>query len=178
MPKKYLHKHGFTLIELLVVIGIIAILSAIGLVVYTSVMQQGRDSKRKSDLLSLQSALEQYYNDQSFYPYKQKGGLLTTNGLDDLLIDTSLGGLTNAIGNPSTPTSAKTYINTVPLDPFASNPRYKYVTIPSSAACDNSSANKCTNYCLYASMENPASASMPTACVTDKGSYNFAVTQP
>lgn len=61
-------KKGFTLVELLVVISIIGILSAIGLVLYSSVLKQGRDSKRQSDLKSIQLALEQYNNDQSHYP--------------------------------------------------------------------------------------------------------------
>lgn len=64
MPKKT----GFTLIELLISVSIIAVLSAIGLVVYSSVLKQGRDSKRQSDLRSIQSALEQYYSDQLNYP--------------------------------------------------------------------------------------------------------------
>ncbi len=64
MPKA----RGFTLIELLISISIIAILSAIGLVAYSTVLKQGRDSKRQSDLRSIQSALEQYYAKQFSYP--------------------------------------------------------------------------------------------------------------
>ncbi|MBI4038318.1 prepilin-type N-terminal cleavage/methylation domain-containing protein [Candidatus Daviesbacteria bacterium] len=59
---------GFTLVELLITITIIAVLSGIGLVVYSNVQAQARDSKRRSDILEIQKALEIYYSSQSFYP--------------------------------------------------------------------------------------------------------------
>src|ERR1035437_10377472 len=51
---------GFTLVELMVVISIIAILSMIGLTIYTSAQKSARDGKRRADLLTIQTALEQY----------------------------------------------------------------------------------------------------------------------
>lgn len=141
MPKK----SGFTLIELLVTISIIAILSTIGIVVYSSVLKQGRDSKRLSDLRSIQSALEQYFADQFYYPTAVTAGIALSAG-------------------------GKIYINIVPSDPTGS----PYGYIPSPSGCDNS-VTKCTNYCLYANLEN-SSSSKPATC-TD-GSYNFALTPP
>lgn len=83
--------HGFTLIELLITISIIAILSAIGLVIFSSVIKQGRDSKRQADLRSIQSALEQYNSDRGYYPANVTfGGALAGGG--------------------------KTYMNTIPGD--------------------------------------------------------------
>lgn len=103
---------GFTLVELLVTISIISILSAIGLVVYSSVLKQGRDSKRQSDLRSIQSALEQYYADNFSYPSQAQvvfGSPLSAGG--------------------------KTYMNTVPKDPNASPyPQYVY-TLSSGVYC-------------------------------------------
>ncbi|MCR4305673.1 MAG: type II secretion system GspH family protein, partial [Candidatus Daviesbacteria bacterium] len=101
------NSRGFTLIELLVTIGIISILASIGLVIYTSVMKQGRDSKRQSDLRSIQSAVEQYYADNFSYPAQvSSGGSITFNG--------------------------KTYMNTVPSDPITGNSPYVYVPSGSS----------------------------------------------
>ncbi len=60
--KTNLKKIGFTLLEMLVVIGIIAILVSLGSVSYSSAQKKARDSKRKSDLSTIQNALEQYYS--------------------------------------------------------------------------------------------------------------------
>lgn len=100
-------KSGFTIIELLVTVSIIALLSAIGFVVYRSLLQQGRDAKRQSDLKSIQSALEQYRADQGFYPSS-----LTFAGSS----------LNNCTGNPSALcTITKTYLNIIPADPTGSS---------------------------------------------------------
>jgi len=59
---------GFTLIELLVVISIIGTL--VGLIVnnMASARTRARDSKRKSSLTQLKTALRLYYNDYQTYP--------------------------------------------------------------------------------------------------------------
>jgi general secretion pathway protein G len=59
---------GFTLIELLVVITIIGILATGGVVTYTSQIQKARDTTRITDIKSVQSGLEQYYQDKTVYP--------------------------------------------------------------------------------------------------------------
>lgn len=161
MPKS----RGFTLIELLVTISIIAILFSIGLMAYSAVLKQGRDSKRQSDIRSIQSALEQYFADQFFYP--------TAAGLDNAFVVSSPPAFTSSTGNPSSPSPTKTYMNSVPQDPTGTL-RYRYETSPD--GCDNSSTNRCTSYCLYANLENPGPG-RPTSCTTNP-SYSFAVTPP
>lgn len=60
---------GFTLLELLVVIGIIGILVALATVSYSSTQKQGRDTRRKQDVIAIQNALEQYYSANAYkYP--------------------------------------------------------------------------------------------------------------
>lgn len=63
-----LRKKGFTLIELLVVITIIGILATGAVTVFTSQIQKARDTTRISDLKSLQTAVEQAYQDEAAYP--------------------------------------------------------------------------------------------------------------
>ena len=59
---------GFSLLELLVVIGIIAILTALGTVSFTTAQKKSRDSKARSDLKEIQNALETYYSINGDYP--------------------------------------------------------------------------------------------------------------
>jgi len=61
---------GFTLLEVLIVIALITIIAVIALVVLniTSQVDKARDGRRKNELATLQTALEDYYNDHGCYP--------------------------------------------------------------------------------------------------------------
>jgi prepilin-type N-terminal cleavage/methylation domain-containing protein len=59
---------GFTLIELLVSISIIAILSVVLAVSFSSAQKNGRDQRRISDIKAIQNAAEQYYMLSGAYP--------------------------------------------------------------------------------------------------------------
>lgn len=61
-------KKGFTLIELLVVISIIGVLSTIVLSSLGSARDRVRDTKKISDIKSIQTALEMYHLDNNSYP--------------------------------------------------------------------------------------------------------------
>lgn len=67
MFKKTLQK-GFTLIEIMVVVTIIALLVTAGAVVYTKLLANSRDAKRKADLETVKSALVLYRTDIGYYP--------------------------------------------------------------------------------------------------------------
>lgn len=169
-----LKKSGFTLIELLVTITIIAILSAIGLVIFSTVMRQGRDSKRMSDLRSIQSALEQYYSDQGFYPSRSIFRIDLQNGA----------AFTSSRGNPSPPSPVKIYMNSLPQDPTGSL-IYIYDTFTSDGnlSCANDAPVRyCVSYCLYAHLENqPTSLPTPPTYCTQSlnlNEYNFLVAPP
>lgn len=66
----YSIRKGFTLIELLVVIGILGILVITLLATINPIaqLQKANDAHRKSDLESIQRALELYYQDKGTYP--------------------------------------------------------------------------------------------------------------
>lgn len=49
---------GFTLVELLVVVSIIAILSVIGLTIFTSAQANARDARRKADIDAIANTIE------------------------------------------------------------------------------------------------------------------------
>ena len=59
---------GFTMIEPLVVTTIIILITAIGLVSYTSVNRNARNAKRKADLETVRQSLVLYRTDNGSYP--------------------------------------------------------------------------------------------------------------
>jgi len=59
---------GFSLIELLVAIAIMAVIMAFALPNYLGARERARDTKKKSELRDLKSALRMYYNDHQGYP--------------------------------------------------------------------------------------------------------------
>jgi len=59
---------AFTLIELLIVILIIGIFAVLGFSSYMNSIKSGKDARRKTDLASIQKALETYYQDNNAYP--------------------------------------------------------------------------------------------------------------
>lgn len=62
------NKKGFTLIELLVVITIIWILATWAVATYTSQIQKARDTTRINDMKAIETAVNQYYWDDSVFP--------------------------------------------------------------------------------------------------------------
>lgn len=105
---------GFTLLEILVTITIIAVLTAIGIVSYSSVNKRSRDVKRKSDLEQIRSALEMYRSDNAGYP-DIGAGFLTVGGLAGDLVLTG-------------------YMPAIPDDP-SSGVDYYYDVIGTSSYC-------------------------------------------
>jgi general secretion pathway protein G len=68
MLKLLKRQEGFTLLELLIVIIIIAILALLILPNVTNGPKKARDTKRKTDLVAIKNALEEYFADYSTYP--------------------------------------------------------------------------------------------------------------
>jgi prepilin-type N-terminal cleavage/methylation domain-containing protein len=85
---------GFTLLELMVAVAIIAILTAIGAVTYTTIQSRGRDVRRISDMKAIQSAQEQFFSQRARYSLLN----ISTN----CQVDTILSGVTDPQGVPYT----------------------------------------------------------------------------
>lgn len=58
LPRTSSNQQGFTLIELMVAITIVAILSIMGLVAFSTVQKSARDAKRRGDIDAIATALE------------------------------------------------------------------------------------------------------------------------
>lgn len=156
---------GFSLIELLVVIAIIGIVFSVVLTATNAAKKSARDSQRQSDLSKLQSALQSFYADHSYYPVSLGSGacnLLNCSGI--------------------------IYLNNLPTDPVSGNAPYCYQPLPNAScsnnptgggcSCDNSSlSSNCNAFNIVAQLESPTAGSSTYACGTST-LYNFKVTQP
>lgn len=61
-------RHAFTLIEIIVVIGLISLLSVVGLTAYNRVQANARDAKRMGDMQELRTALLLYKSLHNTFP--------------------------------------------------------------------------------------------------------------
>jgi general secretion pathway protein G len=85
------HSHGFTLIELLVVIAIIGILSSIVLASLNTARTKANDAARISDVGSIKTAMELYYNSNNTYPqYGGAGNGYAISNLSSYLVPTDI----------------------------------------------------------------------------------------
>lgn len=66
--KHWTFRKGFTMIELLVVIAIIGILVAVGVASFSGMQKSSRESRRRQDIMSIQTAFEAYYSENNKYP--------------------------------------------------------------------------------------------------------------
>ncbi|HTR19077.1 MAG TPA: prepilin-type N-terminal cleavage/methylation domain-containing protein [Candidatus Paceibacterota bacterium] len=73
---------GFTLIELLVVIAIIGMLASIILAALNGARTKARDTRREADMHTIETALEEYANDNGHYPITLSGGTTKWTSFD------------------------------------------------------------------------------------------------
>ncbi len=112
-----MRRYGFTLLELLVVVAIIGTLSAILLPNFTAMRQRGRDTTRKSDLKTIQKALELYRQNMIPPAYPAPGGGNTFPGPNTCWSTTGF--------SATCPAGGTIYLRQVPTDPIL-NPTTSY----------------------------------------------------
>lgn len=101
---------GFTFVEIIIVVMIMTILSTIGLSTYASVQVRSRDTKRKTDVELVRSALEQYRSNNDAYP----------TGSGSYGLPFGSGDLSDGGGN--------TYMDPIPDDPRSGSRHYSYTS--------------------------------------------------
>jgi len=140
---------GFTLLEVLVSATIIAVLTAIGIVSYSSVNKRSRDVKRKSDLEQIRAALEMYRSDNSEYPNT---------------------GASFVSAQDLTATLVSTYTPAIPTDPSSSGD-YQYIPVATSGIY--------SGYCVCGMLETIANGASETTCtVSLPATCNYGLKSP
>lgn len=141
---------GFTIVELLIVIVVIGILALLVITTYAGIQAKARNSKRQTDMSSLQTHLEAFYSQNGYYP-----SLTDFNG--PAWRTTNMPSLdNNAIKDPSNPTCDPTSATLVCLVTGTGTPKsYAYlVTDSSGASCEAAGADiNCAKYTLTATFE-------------------------
>lgn len=131
---------GFTMIEILVVVAVIGILSTIGVVAFTKVQTDSRDSQRSSRVTVISEALEKYYQQNGEYPscaqMKQDPSIIKSSVLKG--IDTSV---------LVTPTD-KTNDNSIECDNLTAGPGSDVFAYVGDGSTDCKTGNSCLSYSL------------------------------
>ena len=107
---------GFTLLEILLVVGIIAILAGIVIVAINPGRQlaQTRNVERRSDLKQINSAIQQFYIDHSYYPASSTDYITSLVEICDTGTATSSN---DCSGFVNLTELVPTYITAIPVDP-------------------------------------------------------------
>jgi len=121
--RSYIIYRAFTLIELLVVVSIIGILTSLVMSNMNSARERARDTQRKSDLRSIQTALRLYYNDKGRYPCHDSSYQIRACG-----IQATCGDVTACAWDSQWAIGTTVYMNKLPNDPLP-GVDYKYTYI-------------------------------------------------
>lgn len=141
LKKRNLNNKGFTIVELLIVIVVIGILALLVITTYSGIQAKARNSKRQTDVQSIQTQLEAFFSQNGYYP-----SLADMNSSS--WIDSNMKSLDkNALIDPSNPSNSQT---------LASSPtakQYAYAVTNSSGGSCESDDTTCAKYTLTAEYE-------------------------
>lgn len=137
---------GFTIIELLIVIAIIAILAGLVLTGFQGTQAKARDSERTTDMDSLYKKLEEFHNENNYYPGAIDTASIKTQfpGIEDDSIRDPRG---TPLANQTAVADAAALVGTSPGS-ASTAPNYHYTPY----GCSGTPA-ECTGYQLKTGIE-------------------------
>ncbi|HSX47294.1 MAG TPA: prepilin-type N-terminal cleavage/methylation domain-containing protein [Patescibacteria group bacterium] len=147
-------EQGFTIVELLIVIVVIGILALLVITTYAGIQSKARDSKRQTDLKSLQTQIEAFFSQNGYYPSNADLNLPSwrTSNMKSLdaqaLVDPSSTSNTCSAG---TQTSCLADNNATS---FIKQYRYFPQDVNNSSANCEATDTTCSQYVLTAGFEN------------------------
>lgn len=140
---------GFTIVELLIVIVVIGILALLVITTYSGIQAKARNSKRSSDVATIQTQLEAYFQNSGHYPS-------LTDMNDTSWLATNMKSLdTGALIDPSNASQSTTLANSA-----SPSKQYGYVVTASdgSTSCE-ADDTACAQYTLTATYEGTVNGS-------------------
>ena len=136
---------GFTIVELLIVIVVIGILALLVITTYSGIQAKARNSKRQTDIQSIQTQLEAFFSQNGYYPNLKDMQGTAPNGF----IDTNMKSLDkNALIDPSNPTQS----NQLADKPAVKVYSYQVTQSDGSTPCEGDDTG-CAKYTLTATYE-------------------------
>lgn len=143
MLKQLRKQSGFTIIELLIVIAIIGILATLVLTNFQGAQAKGRDTVRQNNINSVYQKLEEFYNENGYYP----GEALTAAVLPGIDADA----LVDPDGNDIASSAAQAA--TAPTNPYTAGTRptgAQYTYAGYECTADGlAGTNTCAKYTLF-----------------------------
>lgn len=139
---------GFTIIELLIVIAIIAILALLVLNNFQGAQAKARDQQRTTDINNIHSKLEEFYNENNYYPNTFTAA--TFPGIDDGSLKDPIGSDDVDQKTPVADQAAALAGTTDPAQDAVGVKSYAYIPYPTGCT------NNCTGYVLKAAIEKPS----------------------
>ncbi len=142
LKKRNLNNRGFTIVELLIVIVVIGILALLVITTYSGIQAKARNSKRQTDIQSLQTQLEAFFSQNGYYP-----SLANLN--DSSWLNTNMKSLDqNALIDPSNPSNSKTLLGS----PAAKSYSYNVKQSDGTTSCESDDTT-CAKYTLTSTYE-------------------------
>lgn len=139
---------GFTIVELLIVIVVIGILALLVITTYSGIQAKARNSKRQTDIQSIQTQLEAFFSQNGYYPSLADLNSSSWLGTNMKSLDQ------NALIDPSNPTNSKTLL----AAPAAKSYSYDVKQSDGTTSCETDDTT-CAKYTLTSTYEGSVNGS-------------------
>jgi prepilin-type N-terminal cleavage/methylation domain-containing protein len=139
---------GFTIVELLIVIVVIGILALLVITTYAGIQAKARNTKRTTDIKSVQTHIEAYFTQNSHYPSlaDMNGSAWLTSNLPSLD--------TNALIDPSN----ASHSTQLAASPTTGQYAYQPTQADGTSSCETNDTT-CAKYTLTATYEGQVNGS-------------------